>query len=59
GLPILRTSVAHGTAHSIAGTATAKCSGMVQAILAAARLARGGWREDARRSVRQGDFAGG
>jgi 4-hydroxythreonine-4-phosphate dehydrogenase len=59
GLPILRTSVAHGTAHSIAGTATAKCSGMVQAILAAARLARGGWREDARRSVQQGNFAGG
>jgi 4-hydroxythreonine-4-phosphate dehydrogenase len=59
GLPILRTSVAHGTAHSIAGTATAKCSGMVQAILAAARLARGGWREDARKAAQQGNLAGG
>jgi 4-hydroxythreonine-4-phosphate dehydrogenase len=59
GLPILRTSVAHGTAHSIAGTATAKCSGMVQAILAAAQLAQGGWRDDARKAVQQGNFAGG
>lgn len=59
GLPILRTSVAHGTAHSIAGTATAKCSGMVQAILAAARLAQGGWREDARKAAQQGNLAGG
>jgi len=59
GLPILRTSVAHGTAHSIAGTGTAKCSGMVQAILAAAQLARGGWREDARKAAPQGHLAGG
>lgn len=59
GLPILRTSVAHGTAHSIAGTGTAKCSGMVQAILAAARLAQGGWREDARKATQQGHLAEG
>jgi 4-hydroxythreonine-4-phosphate dehydrogenase len=39
GLPITRTSVAHGTAHDIAGKGIAKSGGMVQAILAAARLA--------------------
>lgn len=39
GLPILRTSVAHGTAHDIAWQNRAQCSGMVQAILTAARLA--------------------
>ena len=39
GLPIIRTSVAHGTAHDIAGMGIAESGGMVQAILAAARLA--------------------
>lgn len=39
GLPILRTSVAHGTAHDIAWENRAHCGGMVQAILAASRLA--------------------
>jgi 4-hydroxythreonine-4-phosphate dehydrogenase len=39
GLPIVRTSVAHGTAHDIAWKGFAKSGGMVQAILAAARLA--------------------
>jgi 4-hydroxythreonine-4-phosphate dehydrogenase len=38
GLPILRTSVAHGTAHDIAWQNKAEASGMVQAILTAARL---------------------
>lgn len=38
GLPILRTSVAHGTAHDIAWQNRAEASGMVQAILTAARL---------------------
>lgn len=38
GLPIIRTSVAHGTAHDIAWQGKAKCSGMIQAILTAARL---------------------
>lgn len=38
GLPILRTSVAHGTAHDIAWQNKAESSGMVQAILTAARL---------------------
>jgi 4-hydroxythreonine-4-phosphate dehydrogenase len=38
GLPILRTSVAHGTAHDIAWQNKAEFSGMVQAILTAARL---------------------
>ncbi len=39
GLPIVRTSVAHGTAHDIAWKGIAKSGGMVQAILAAAKLA--------------------
>lgn len=39
GLPILRTSVAHGTAHDIAWQDRAQHSGMIQAILTAARLA--------------------
>jgi 4-hydroxythreonine-4-phosphate dehydrogenase len=38
GLPILRTSVAHGTAHDIAWQNKAEASGMVQAVLTAARL---------------------
>ena len=38
GLPIVRTSVAHGTAHDIAWKGIAQCGGMVQAILAAAKL---------------------
>jgi len=40
GLPIIRTSVAHGTAHDIAWQGIAKPGGMTQAVLAAARLAR-------------------
>jgi 4-phospho-D-threonate 3-dehydrogenase / 4-phospho-D-erythronate 3-dehydrogenase len=40
GLPIIRTSVAHGTAHDIAWQGKADCGGMIQAILAAARLAK-------------------
>jgi 4-hydroxythreonine-4-phosphate dehydrogenase len=39
GLPIIRTSVAHGTAFELAWQGTAKHSGMTQAIAAAARLA--------------------
>lgn len=40
GLPIVRTSVAHGTAFDLAWTGRAKSGGMVQAILSAARLVR-------------------
>jgi 4-phospho-D-threonate 3-dehydrogenase / 4-phospho-D-erythronate 3-dehydrogenase len=39
GLPIIRTSVAHGTAHDIAWQNKAEASGMVQAVLTAARMA--------------------
>jgi 4-hydroxythreonine-4-phosphate dehydrogenase len=39
GLPIVRTSVDHGTAFDIAGKGTADPSSMVEAILLAARLA--------------------
>lgn len=41
GIPIIRTSVAHGTAHDIAWKGIAKSSGMTQAILTAVRLANG------------------
>ncbi len=39
GLPIWRTSVAHGTAHDQAWRGTASCTGMIQAIRTAAWLA--------------------
>ncbi|MBI4478193.1 MAG: 4-hydroxythreonine-4-phosphate dehydrogenase PdxA [Acidobacteria bacterium] len=41
GLPIIRTSVDHGTAFDIAGTGQADPGSMVHAVLLAARLARG------------------
>jgi 4-hydroxythreonine-4-phosphate dehydrogenase len=41
GLPIIRTSVDHGTAFDIAGKGIADPESMVQAVLLAARLARG------------------
>jgi 4-hydroxythreonine-4-phosphate dehydrogenase len=41
GLPIIRTSVDHGTAFDIAGQGVADPSSMVEAILLAAKLARG------------------
>ncbi len=40
GLPIVRTSVDHGTAFDIAGTGKADASSMITAVLLAARLAR-------------------
>lgn len=40
GLPIIRTSVDHGTAFDIAGHGTADAGSMVEAVLLAARLAR-------------------
>ena len=40
GLPIVRTSVAHGTAHDIAWKGIANPGGMTQAILTAARMAK-------------------
>jgi 4-hydroxythreonine-4-phosphate dehydrogenase len=40
GLPIVRTSVDHGTAFDIAGTGTADPESMIVAVLLAARLAR-------------------
>lgn len=39
GLPIVRTSVAHGTAHDIAWKGIANAGGMTEAIVTAARLA--------------------
>jgi 4-hydroxythreonine-4-phosphate dehydrogenase len=41
GLPIIRTSVDHGTAFDIAGQDRADASSMVEAVVLAARLARG------------------
>jgi 4-hydroxythreonine-4-phosphate dehydrogenase len=40
GLPIVRTSVAHGTAYDIAGKGVADAQSMVEAVRVAARLAR-------------------
>ena len=40
GLPIIRTSVDHGTAFDIAGQGIADAGSMIQAVLLAARLAR-------------------
>jgi 4-hydroxythreonine-4-phosphate dehydrogenase len=39
GLPLVRTSVAHGTAYDIAGRGIADATGMVEAARVAARLA--------------------
>jgi 4-hydroxythreonine-4-phosphate dehydrogenase len=43
GLPLVRTSVAHGTAFDIVGKGTADPSSMLAAIDMAARLAAAGW----------------
>jgi 4-hydroxythreonine-4-phosphate dehydrogenase len=40
GLPIIRTSVDHGTAFDIAGQGKADPSSMIEAVLLAARLAQ-------------------
>ena len=39
GLPIVRTSVAHGTAYDIAGQGIADCGSLIEAVRVAARLA--------------------
>jgi 4-hydroxythreonine-4-phosphate dehydrogenase len=44
GLPLVRTSVAHGTAYDIAGRGVADASSLVEAARIAARLARSGMR---------------
>ena len=43
GLPLVRTSVAHGTAFDIVGTGAADPASMLAAIDAAARLVEAGW----------------
>jgi 4-hydroxythreonine-4-phosphate dehydrogenase len=43
GLPLVRTSVAHGTGFDIAGTGAADPTSMLAAIDAAERLVRAGW----------------
>lgn len=43
GLPLVRTSVAHGTAFDIVGQGTADPASMVSAIDAATRLVAAGW----------------
>ncbi len=45
GLPLVRTSVDHGTAFDIAGRGTADPGSMIAAVRLAARLARGRWAE--------------
>jgi 4-hydroxythreonine-4-phosphate dehydrogenase len=51
GLPIVRTSVDHGTAFDIAGEERADPSSMVEAVLLAAKLARGRREAQRRRSA--------
>ena len=51
GLPIVRTSVDHGTAHDAAGTGRADPRGMIEAIRAALRLARAAAMERAQRTA--------
>ena len=43
GLPIVRTSVDHGTAFDIAGTGRADARSMAEAIRVAARICAGTW----------------
>ena len=43
GLPIIRTSVDHGTAFDIAGRGTADPSSLIEAVQLAARLAATAW----------------
>jgi len=40
GLPIIRTSVDHGTAYDIAGTGKASEGSLLEALMLAARLAK-------------------
>jgi 4-hydroxythreonine-4-phosphate dehydrogenase len=54
GLPIVRTSVDHGTAFDIAGKGIADASSMVEAVLLAARLVRA---RETRSSADSGDRA--
>jgi 4-hydroxythreonine-4-phosphate dehydrogenase len=42
GLPVVRTSVAHGTAYDLVGRGVADCEGLVAAVRAAAQLCEGG-----------------
>lgn len=44
GLPVIRTSVDHGTAYDIAGQGVATASSMIEALRLAARMVRDGWR---------------
>jgi len=43
GLPIIRTSVDHGTAFGKAGKGTANCDSLKQALQSAVRLAKSGY----------------
>jgi 4-hydroxythreonine-4-phosphate dehydrogenase len=51
GLPFVRTSPDHGTAHDIAGRGTADASSMVAALVLAAKLSRGRSRNRTRRAA--------
>lgn len=48
GLPIIRTSVDHGTAYDIAGRGVASAHSMIEALRLAARMVRDGWKASAR-----------
>lgn len=48
GLPLIRTSVDHGTAYDIAGRGVASAHSMIEALRLAARMVRDGWKAAAR-----------
>lgn len=48
GLPLIRTSVDHGTAYDIAGQGVASAHSMIEALRLAARMVRDGWQVAAR-----------
>ncbi len=48
GLPLIRTSVDHGTAYDIAGRGVASAGSMIEALKLGARMVRDGWKTRAR-----------
>lgn len=57
GLPLIRTSVDHGTAYDIAGRGVASAHSMIEALRLAARMVRDGWEAAAREARAGGDRA--
>lgn len=54
GLPIIRTSVDHGTAYDIAGKGVADPGSLIEAVKLAGQLAQRSWKSQQKRAVRRG-----